>query len=151
MVYGMDRIGTRHASSTTATHVVAYLHRSSTNSQLKQAVFSIGREHQQTSCFRPTLSKRRGRSLVSSDQRQHLSDDCQRVASVSSDRRTPSPLVRRLYQPATREASSGTSRASPCSILSSAVSHYSSLEERLQSSSRASTISRLRVREHPAN
>ena len=43
MVYGMDRIGTRHAISPSAKHVVAYLHRSCTNSQLKQAVLSIGR------------------------------------------------------------------------------------------------------------
>ncbi len=49
MIYGMDRIGTRHASNWAATNVVAYLHRSCTNSQLKQAVFSTGREYQQTS------------------------------------------------------------------------------------------------------
>jgi transcription antitermination factor NusG len=45
VIYGMDRIGTRHASNWAAKHVVAYLHRA--NSQLKQAVFSTGREYQQ--------------------------------------------------------------------------------------------------------
>ena len=85
------------------------------------------------SLIQTTLSKRRGRSLVSSDQRQHFSNDCERAASVPSNHRTPSPLVRRLYEPATREASSGTSGTPPCAIFSSALPNHSSLEEWLQS------------------
>jgi hypothetical protein len=79
-----------------------------------------------------TLSKRRGRSLVSSDQRRHFSNDCERAASVPSNYRTPSPLVRRVYQPTTREASSRTSGTPLCAIFPSVVSDHASLEEWLQ-------------------
>jgi hypothetical protein len=49
-----------------------------------------------------TLSKRRGRSLVSSDGLKYFSGDRElMVGSATANGGTPSPLVRRLYQPAT--------------------------------------------------
>jgi len=131
-----------------AKRVVAYLHRDKQKRAVepKRSPASTASANRQLR-RNQTLSKRRGRSLVSRDQHLHFSGKCELVAaSVTSNRRASSPLVRGLYESETREASSRASGAPPSGMLSSPVPEHSSLEQRLQGPSRTSVVSWLPVR-----
>ena len=82
-----------------AKNVVAYLHRNHTTRGRGKRSSGTTASTNRVFQAKQTLSKRRGRSLVSSNQRQYFSDDCRPVvASALSNRRAPSPLVRYLYE-----------------------------------------------------